>query len=200
MMDGWARNFDMSGVSFDQRMTATLVTRRHVVMAKHFKRKPGDRVVFHNRFGKQLERKLVAVKAAHGDIAVGLLDSEVSPDYTVYPLPSPRVDFSHLVGRTAVVTDQHRRIYFHRVNFVSPYIMGFRHQEPKQNGWGKKLVGGDSGNPSFLISGNELVLVETHTSGGAGAGPFYGGAEIQDKLQAVIDDLAPGYRLRRKAL
>lgn len=200
MMNGWSRNFDMSGVSFDQRMTATLVTRRHVVMAKHYKRKPGALVIFHNRYGKRLERKLVAVKPVAGDIAVGLLDSDVPADFKVYPLPTPREDYSHLVGRTAVVTDQHRRIYFHNVNFANKYAMGFRHQEPKQNGWGKKLVGGDSGNPSFLISGNELVLVETHTSGGAGSGPFYGGAEVQEKLQAVIDELAPGYRLKRRAL
>ncbi|MFT6863693.1 MAG: hypothetical protein ACJAVK_002254, partial [Akkermansiaceae bacterium] len=46
MMPGWSRNFDMSGVSFNQRMTATLVTRRHVVMAGHYLRKPGDKIVF----------------------------------------------------------------------------------------------------------------------------------------------------------
>jgi len=200
MMKGWSSNFDMSGVSFDQRMTATLVTRRHVVMAAHFIRKPGSKLIFHGRNGEQLERLLIQSKNAFGDVAVGLLDQEIPLGYKVYPLPVPREDFSHLVGRIAAVTDQNRRLFFHKVKVVNRFYMGFEHQAPVRHGWGKKLIGGDSGNPSFLISGNDLVLVETHSTGGAGAGPFYGSQEIQKKLQAAITGLASGYSLRTKKL
>ncbi|MDC0305749.1 hypothetical protein OAL16_01010 [Akkermansiaceae bacterium] len=93
MMTGWSRSFDMSGVSFNEKMTLTLVTRRHVIMASHYRRKPGDKVVFHNRMGKRIERTLVGVIGVVGDVAVGLLDLEVPPDLKVYALPAPREDF-----------------------------------------------------------------------------------------------------------
>jgi hypothetical protein len=200
MMPGWSRNFDMSGVSFNERMTLTLVTPRHVVMASHYRRRPGSKVVFHNRMGKRVERTLIGVAGVAGDVAVGLLDSDVPGDLKVYPLPAPREDFTGLVGRTAVVTDQNRRIFFHEVWRVGPTSIGFRHPKPAKHGWGKNLVKGDSGNPSFLISGGELVLIETHTTGGGGSGPFYGSSGIQEKLAAAITRLAPGYRLRFKSL
>ena len=199
MMDGWSRNFDMSGVSFNEKMTLTLVTRRHVVMASHYRRRPGAKVVFHNRMGKRVERTLVSVFGVVGDVAVGLLDSDVPPDLKIYALPEPRENFSSLKGETAVVTGQNRRIFFHEIDRVSPTVIGFRHPKLAKHGWGKNLVKGDSGNPSFIISGNELVLIETHTSGGGGSGPFYGCPIIQEKLSAAITRSVPGYRLRFKS-
>lgn len=200
MMGGWSRNFDMSGISFNEKMTLTLVTRRHVVMAYHYRRKPGAKAVFHNRAGEKVERTLVSVTRVVGDVAVGLLDSDVPLDLKVYSLPRPRENFSHLKGATAAVTDQNRRIFFHEIDRVSPTSIAFRHPKLGKHGWGKNLVKGDSGNPSFLISGEELVLIETHTSGGGGSGPFYGSPLIQKKLSAAISNLAPGYQLRLKSL
>ncbi len=200
MMPGWARNFDMSGVSFNQKMTATLVTRKHIVMAGHYLRKPGDKVIFHDRHGKRLERTLVKTKRLKYDVGVGLLDRDVPATHRIYPLPKTRQDFSNIVGRTAAVTDQNRRIFFHEISRVNQFTTGFQHPKPILHGHSKKLVSGDSGNPSFLISGNELVLIETHTFGGSGSGPFYGGTVIQKNLQAAITEMAPGYLLKFKAL
>ena len=200
MMPGWSRKFDMSGVSFNEKMTLTLVTRRHVIMASHYRRRPGAKVVFHNRMGKRIERTLIDVIGVVGDVAVGLLDLDVPPDLKIYALPAPRKDFSFLKGTTAAVTGQNRRIFFHEIDRVGSNSITFRHPKVAKNGWGKNLVKGDSGNPSFLISEDELVLIETHTSGGAGSGPFYGSSFIQEKLSAAITTLAPGYRLRLKSL
>ncbi len=200
MMEGWSRNFDMSGVSFNEKMTLTLVTRRHVVMASHYRREIGAKVVFHNRMGKRIERTLVGVTGVVGDIAVGLLDLDVPLDLKVYALPEPRKDFSLLKGATAAVTDQNRRIFFHEIDRIGLTSISFRHPKLAKHGWGKNLVKGDSGNPSFLISDDELVLIETHTSGGSGSGPFYGSPIIQEKLSVAITTLAPGYRLRLKSI
>lgn len=192
---GWSSTFDMSGVSFDSRKTATLVTPRHVVMANHFKRKPGEKVVFHNRKGKRVERLLVDVRKVFTDVAVGLLDRPVPADLKVYPLPAPGTNGKELIGRLAAVTDQNRRIFFHRIGSVSGGL-SFRYEDPPRVGWSKKLVGGDSGNPSFLPVGSELILIETHTGGGPGAGPYYGFPMLQEKLQNTINTLSPGYQLR----
>jgi hypothetical protein len=169
-------------------------------MASHYRRKPGAKVVFHNRMGKRIERTLVDVIEVVGDVAVGLLDLDVPPDLKVYTLPTLRKDSLLLKGTTAVVTDQNRRIFFHEIERAGSTSITFRHPKVAKHGWGKNLVKGDSGNPSFFISEDELVLIETHTSGGAGSGPFYGSPLIQEKLSAAITTLAPGYALRLKSL
>lgn len=196
----WARSFDMSGVSFDDKRTATLVTPRHVVMAAHYTRKPGSRVVFHDRNGKRLERKLVTTRKVLGDVAVGLLDEEVPSRFKVYPLIHRSTTPEQILGRLAAVTDQNRRIFFHRIKKFRQSMIVFGYDAPTTVGWGKKLVSGDSGNPSFLPVGNDLALIETHTGGGAGVGPYYGNPELQDKLQDRITELAPGYLLRFRKL
>ncbi|YCM43586.1 hypothetical protein V2O64_19960 [Verrucomicrobiaceae bacterium 227] len=193
---GWASGMDMSGVSFDERMTATLVSRRHVVMANHFQRKVGMKVVFHDRQGKYLERYLVQVSGVAGDVAVGLLDRPVPGGYRVYPLPASSTVPEALVGRPVVVSDQNRRLFFHKVRRVGGGGISFEFDREDKHGWGKSLVSGDSGNPSFLIVGRELVLVETHTTGGPGAGPYYGNAGVQEKLKAVMARMDPAYTFR----
>jgi len=196
LADGWIRGMDMSGVAFDAKMTATLVSRRHVVMAAHYIRKVGDQVIFHDRTGKFLERKLVEVAKVHGDIAVGLLDEPVPDQYRSYPLPSTKSDARKLIGRPVVVTDQHRRIFFHRIQAISPLMVFLQYDVQDRHGWGKKLIAGDSGNPSFLIVGRELVLLETHTTGGAGAGPYFGSEINQQKLGKIMKEMDPQYSFR----
>ena len=193
---GWPSGMDMSGVSFDDRKTATLVSRRHVVMANHFKRAVGAKLVFHDRQGKYLERRLVEVRKVHGDVAVGLLDLPVPAGYRVYPLPAPTTDPASLIGRPVVVTDQHRRLFFHKVGRAGFGGISFEYDVEDKHGWGKKLVSGDSGNPAFLIVGRELVLVETHSTGGPGAGPYYGDGELQGKLAAEMAEMDPTYPFR----
>ena len=193
---GWPSGMDMSGVSFDQKMTLTLVSRRHVVMAAHYYRSPGDRVVFHDRQGRFLERKLIEKKKVHGDSAVGLLNEPVPPGYRAYPLPDSSTDREKLIGRPVMVTDQNRRLFFHKVRAVSQFGISFEYDVDDRHGWGKKLVAGDSGNPSFLIVGKQLVLVETHTSGGPGAGPYYGSELLQENLRKVMAEMDPRFTFR----
>ena len=193
---GWPSRMDMSGVSFDQRQSATLISRRHVVMAAHYQRKIGAKVIFHDRRGKFLERTLIQRARVLGDVAVGLLDRPVPPGYRTYPLPSPTTDPASLIGLPVIVTDQNHRLFFHKVHRVSTVGISFIHDVEDKHGWGKNLVSGDSGNPSFLIAGGELVLLETHTSGGAGAGPYYGSATMQEKLREVMTEMDPAFPFR----
>ena len=193
MADGWTRGMDMSGVSFNDTRTATLITPRHVVMAKHYSRPAGTPVVFHDRGGNRIERKLIGFAPAAGDVMVALLDEPVPSNYRSYPLPSAS---SSLLNRHVIVSDQHRKLFVHKVAAVSGGVIVFKQDENDTYGWGKNLVVGDSGNPSFVISGNELVLVETHTTGGAGAGPYYGDATVQSSVRAAVAKLDPTYQIR----
>lgn len=192
---GWVNGFDMSGVSFNQYQTCTLITPRHVIMAKHYPRALHARVVFHDRSGKICERFLVKRRNCIGDTAVGLLNQPVPEGYTAYPLPSPRTDTDRLQGLPIAVTDRDRNIFFHQVRRVTSgrLLMMFDTQE--RHGWAKKLISGDSGNPSFLISGGRLILTETHQTGGPGAGPYLGDPELQASIKQAVRQLDPSYRI-----
>ncbi len=186
----WTRKFDASGISFNDKRTCTLVTRQHVVMAAHYKRPIPSSVVFHDRNGKRLERVLVAARNVHGDCAVGLLNAPVPAGYKVYPLLAPSEGLAErLKGEFVLVTDQKKRVFVHEVRGVFGDRIGFTYDAKKKLGYGKMLVTGDSGNPSFIMVNGEPVLIETHHTGGAGAGPFYGSAVLIEKLKAQISAL-----------
>lgn len=186
----WTRKFDASGISFNDKRTCTLVTPQHVVMAAHYIRPHTKPVIFHDRKGKRLERFLVGVRKVHGDCAVGLLNQPVPAGYKVYPLLAPYEGLSEkLKGEFVLVTDQHKRLFVHEVRGVYNDRISFTFDADKKIGYGKILVSGDSGNPSFIMVNGEPALIETHHTGGAGAGPFYGNAELIEKLKAQIQSL-----------
>ncbi len=190
MNDTWTRKFDASGISFNNKRTCTLVTRQHVVMANHYQRKIPSSVVFHDRNGKRLERVLVAARRVHGDCAVGLLNEPVPAGYKAYPLLAPNEGLEERIkGEFVLVTDQKKRVFVHEVRGVSKEMIFLTYDAKKKLGYGKMLVSGDSGNPSFIMVNGEPVLIETHHTGGAGAGPFYGSAVIIEKLKAQIQAL-----------
>lgn len=196
MADGWALSMDMSGVSFNDTRTATLITPRHVVMAKHYARDAAEKMIFHDRSGKRIERKLIGFSAASGDVMVGLLDEAVPSNYRPYALPTTDSDVTRLVDLPVIVTDQNRRLFIHLVARIGTGQIAFKQDERDLYGWGKNLVVGDSGNPSFVISGNQLVLVETHTTGGSGAGPYYGDPTVQSTIRAAVEKLDSSYTIR----
>lgn len=196
MAEGWTRGFDMSGVSFNDTRTVTLITPRHVVMAKHYPRAAGSPIVFHDRGGNRIVRKIIGFMGAKGDVTVGLLDEPVPSNYTSYPLPDPSTDAARLVGRPVIITDQKRCLFVHLVDKVGGGNIAFKHDKEERYGWGKKLIVGDSGNPAFLISGKQLVLLETHSTGGPGAGPYYGDPQVQASIREAAAKLDPSHRIR----
>ncbi len=198
----WTRKFDASGISFNHKRTCTLVTRQHVVMAAHYKRKVPSSVVFHDRNGRRLERVLVSAVNVVGDCAVGLLNEPVPSGYKVYPLLAYDANIAEkLKGEFVLVTDQKKRVFVHEVGGLGKSAGGgsmifLRYDANKKVGYGKILVSGDSGNPSFIMKNGEPVLIETHHTGGAGAGPFYGDPVLHKKLAEAIQQLGGVGRLR----
>lgn len=196
MATGWTQNIDMSGVSFNDPRTATLITPRHVLMAKHYARPPAAPVIFHDRTGKRLLRKIIGFQPASGDTIVGLLDEPVPSDYHSYPLPAPTTPPSALLGKHVIVSDQKRNLFIHLISSIDSGIVTFQHDPAKLHGWSVNLVSGDSGNPSFIISGKNLILLQTHTTGGPGAGPYLGDPTVQSSIRTAVQKLDPTYRIR----
>jgi hypothetical protein len=153
-------------------------------------------VVFHVRNGKRLERKIICLVAAQNDVMVGLLDEPVPSSYTSCPLPDQSSDISSLIDKPVIVTDQKRSLFLHLVAGVGGGSIGFKQDESDRYGWGKNLIGGDSGDPSFLIVGKQLALAETHTSGGSGSGSYYGDPAIRGGIRGAVAKLVGSYRIR----
>ena len=139
------------------------------------------------------------------DCAVGLLNDPVPKGYKVYPLLKPEPALGEkLKGEFVLVTDQNRRLFVHEVGQISKLTNGYSHitlryDASKKIGYGKVLVRGDSGNPSFVMVKGEPVLIETHHGGGAGAGPFYGDVDLHEKLKAAIQALGGSGSIRTVA-
>jgi hypothetical protein len=200
----WGGNFtrrmNFTGVAWDDSRTATLVSPEHVVMAAHYPRPVGSTLVFHDRRGRPQRRVLAAVESLAGiaDLAVGRLHAPLPDSVRPYRVLSPSDGYGTLTGCLAVVTDQHRKAFVHEIGGVSGNGISFRHPASSRisSHLTKNLVTGDSGNPSFLLVGGELVLIETHTTGGPGAGPFLSAPPVFAAINAAMSKLGGGHQLR----
>lgn len=192
----WAKGavgtIDLSGVSFDNPRTATLITPRHVLMAKHYRRKAGARLVFHDRSGRRHEARLVAVKWAAVDLAVGQLDRALP--LRPYRVLSPRSDYGSLLqGVPVLVTNRQRLVFCHQIAVITKgWVRLDRSEVPGVAG---NLIVGDSGNPSFLLIRGEPILLETHTVGGFGGGPFVSNPATFAAINRLIAQLGGRERL-----
>jgi hypothetical protein len=163
-------------------------------------------IVFHERSGKPHARMMQQViklgdRGLQCDVAVGLLNEPLPDSIRRYPLPAMREDEGlALIGATALVTDQKRRLYFHRVADVQAGWLRMRFDDNFSKARRKSLAKGDSGHPTFILSEGELVLVATHTISGPGTGPYYGSRAIQDKLREVVRELDPEFKFRTLVL
>jgi hypothetical protein len=197
----WGQNFtrrlDFTGVAWDDTRTVTAVSPLHVVMAAHYQRPVGSTVVFHDRSGRPQRRTLVAVESLSSiaDVAVGKLDSPLPSGVKPYRLLPLSTGYGSLVGCLALVTDQQRRAFVHEIASIQGNSVSFRHSGRISPILRKNLITGDSGHPSFLLVGGEMVLIGTHTSGGPGGGPFYSAPQIFSAVDAAMTTLGGGYRL-----
>tara|TARA_R100001463_G_scaffold74977_1_gene129011 strand:+ start:833 stop:1714 length:882 start_codon:yes stop_codon:yes gene_type:complete len=197
--DNWLSRFDFSGVAWDGKRAGTLITRQHILFAKHYPRAKGSVVTFVDRNGDPAQRRVIKTAKYPGsscDVAVGLLDTPVPSTVCYYPLLPSGYDWSlALRGAQLLVTDQQRKALFFGVSFVlddghmgSPESLSAYGNLGIPTALRERLVPGDSGHPSFLVfPGNQLVLVSTSHHGGLGMrGPFLGGDRVQHWIKAVL--------------
>ena len=181
----WTYSLDLTGVSWNDSRTCTLIDPQHVVMAAHYIR-PGDvAVMFHDRNGNQIERYITQVHtlAPMADVAVGRLNLSVPSSIKTYRFANGN-DLQP--GRAVFVTDQTKTVSLHSVRNHSGKSIAFSFDPTVPSIYQRNLVVGDSGNPSFVIQGGDLRLLETHTYGGSGTGPCYADPAIQSAIRAII--------------
>lgn len=186
--NNWAAPLDFSGVSWNDPRCATLISPSHVVMAAHFIRDAHTPAMFHDRLGQPEERFIVSHKvlAGVGDIAVGKLNMRLPSGYKAYRFASV-ADVTP--GTPVITTDQTLTASIHQVRGVFGKGIAFDWVPSLDPIYRRNLIPGDSGHPTFILKNGELLLVETHTTGGPGAGPFYGDPEVQQAIRAAMAEL-----------
>lgn len=202
----WLKDIDLSCASpwndsCGTQRAGTLISKRHVVFAKHFPLWSGARILFVDKGGEVCPCNVEKTKEVAGtDIMVGSLNAEVTPN--IRPARILPDDFTKYIGcgrgmPLATLTRQ-EQAYLSELNEIPtngapPKV---RNIAPKLKLWQSfraGIVGGDSGNPAFLIIGDEAVLLYCLHMGGLGSGPWI--HLHRREVQAAMDELCPGYKL-----
>ncbi len=156
-------------------------------MAAHFTRPSDVPLIFHDLAGNPQERYIASVRhLAAGDIAVAKLNRPLPPSIKCYRFANAS---DAIIGRPVIVSDQTKTLSIHRLAGISGAVVQFDYLTNLNAIYRRNLIVGDSGNPSFLVKNGELVLLETHTTGGPGAGPFYADPDVQAAIHAAMKQM-----------
>lgn len=185
--NNWTHPFDLTGVSWNDSRTATLIAPSYVVMAAHFPRPANVPLIFHDREGNPQERYIASVRMLGvGDIAVAKLNRPLPSGIKCYRFANTS---DATIGRPVIVSDQTKTLSVHRLAAISGAVVQFDYFPNLDATYRRNLIVGDSGNPSFLVKNGDLVLLETHTTGGPGAGPFYADPNVQAAIRTTMNEM-----------
>ena len=202
----WLKGVDFSCVSpwndsSGALRAGTLISKRHIIFAKHYSLWKGVRILFVGQDGEVCPCRISATKALEKtDITIGLLDYEVTPN--IRPAKVLPANFADYIGEgkglPIVTFNQREQAYLSQLNGITTKVnlSAVTNVSSTNRNW-KALAGrigpGDSGNPAFLLIGNEAIFLYCLSSGGVGNGAleFY----HRDEIQKAMDELCPGYKL-----
>lgn len=202
----WLKDVDFSCASpwndsCGAARAGTLISKRHVIFAKHFPLWKGVRILFVDGEGEVCPCRIEATKAfEESDIMIGLLDYEVAPN--IHPAKILPDDFAKYIGNgnglPVVTFNQREEAILTELNGISTNRVelwqGSHQPTIKEHAaFRKPLVGGDSGNPAFLLIGKELILLYCLKNGNCGGGPSI--YRQRKEIQKAMDELCPGYVL-----
>ena len=198
----WLKDVDFSCASpwSDNAGTlraGTLISKRHIVFAKHFALWKGVRILFTDNVVGVCPCYVGASKAIPGtDIQVAALDSEVTPN--IRPAKILPEDYAKWIGDgrglPIVTFNRCEEVFLSECRGITSN--GVSNVASTNGVWkvfGGKIVVGDSGNPAYLLIGNEPILLYCLYSGGVGHGPAI--HRYRREIQAAMDELCPGYKL-----
>lgn len=198
----WLKDVDFSCVSpwTDESGTlraGTLISKRHIIFAKHFPLWKGVRILFVDQDGEVCPCRVLEIKALQRcDIMIGSLDYEVTPN--IHPAKILPENYEKYIGDgkglPVVTFNQREQVFLSQLKGITSNIVS--NVAATNTAWralGGKMVGGDSGDPAFLLVGNEPILLYCLFGGGVGHGPSV--FRWRREIQAAMDELCPGYKL-----
>jgi plastocyanin len=205
----WTGDLDLTCMSpsnsnMDNRKAGTLITDKHIVFAAHYSLNVGDTVRFVTEDNEVIERKIVDKTRAPEysslwpDYVIAELDSPVPESITSsYFLPD-NVDslLGNNGGRYApgLVLDQEEKALIADISSNSEGGRSTYFRYPDSNSdrydYSETIIGGDSGNPSFLIINGQLTLQSVWTYGGGGSGTNL--TTMKHSMQDIIEEFSFG--------
>ncbi|MGB7157114.1 MAG: hypothetical protein WBD40_03545 [Tepidisphaeraceae bacterium] len=207
----WCADLDLTCISpwngsGGVRQAGTLVSPRHLVNAEHYPYGPGTVVRFVTHGNQVFSRTVTAAvnvgppnstDAYDSDVRVCLLDSDVPASISFAKvLPADvedRFGESLAVGVPGFGLDQEEKASVRDLIRIDNWVTYRVPHDATRQAFYDPIVGGDSGNPAFLVVDGELVLVATWTSGGWGHGPDY--SRYLDEINGAMTTLGGGYQL-----
>lgn len=182
---------------------ATLITPRHFVTATHIKMPVGTKVTFINQSGDAVTRTVSgSVDIPNSDITVGVLDNAIDSSIKYYQVIDYKKLYSFLYDGSSgnnivletpiAVFNQMRRVFIRRIKPDTSIVYGIlhdRYSSGSRASFGGDLIGGDSGQPGFLIIKNQPVLLFVNGSAVSGNGI---GSRISE-INTAISSLGGGY-------
>ncbi len=202
----WAKGVDFSCASpwnsaGGAQRAGTLISKRHIVFAKHFPLWKGVRIVFVDNEGRVCPCTVEGTKTiGKSDIAVGVLNADVTPN--IHPAKILPDDFARFIGDgnglPLVKFNQKEQLLLSGLCYVptnglpTRTVFNYAYEDGQRLKFDGRIVSGDSGNPSFLLVGDRLILMYC-IQGGGGTGPAL--HLYRREIQKAMDDLCPGYKL-----
>lgn len=197
----WANGIDLSGISpwnsgSGYLYGITAIAPDCVAGAHHAFPGNGSVVAFVTASNQVVTRVLVSsVQLGITDIRIGVLDQNLPSSITHYTvLPGNFLDYLPSFARTVplVVLDQEEKFIVQDITSMSGAdlshdVSGAALRAP----YTEALVGGDSGNPFFLVVGGQLVLLGCHFS--PNGGQHYGAYIPQ--INSAMTSLGSEYQL-----
>lgn len=212
----WAGDIDWSGISpwnndfntniYGYYKAGTLVSPRHLIFASHFRIANGSSLIFIDRNGDMVTRKIADFRSIpNTDISIASLDSDVPETVAFYPvfkksdlqiyLKDGSTDTS--LNLPFVLFDRDDHIVVRSTNknrFFDPAVTTINHDiapSGKRAEFNEDLVLGDSGNPAFVLVGGQPVLIFTNFDYKSSSSLSY----YFDQINAAMTSLGGGYQL-----
>jgi hypothetical protein len=174
----------------DNQRSGTVITRRHVVNARHFPLEVGDTVYFNTLDNETVSRTITGRAlggddAVSNDVAVYTLDSDLPSSIVHCQVLGDSVTnrLSLVPGLVGFTVDQDRKCHIFNIRDIDN-TLNFTAPLGVLRGFYELFVAGDSGSPIFVVVGDKLVLVSTANS------MFFGPSYINrtDYLNQLIAD------------
>ena len=180
----------------------TAISKRHIIAAYHYGLPVGTTLWFMGTNGCAYTRHVTGLQAVtNTDILIESLDSEL-PD-AVMPVKILPANYSEYLddgrGLPVATFDQEEKLLVAETYAFPPFekrtsvIEAYSPNNLTRKAFFEYVIGGDSGNPRFLILGNQLVLLCTMRYGWGGSGDFV--THFKTEIQNTMNALCPGYQL-----
>lgn len=205
----WAGIWDLTPISpwnstDSNRRAGTLISPRHIIFAAHYQISTGATVRFvdasNNVVTRTMTNKLThpSYSNYYPDITVGVLDSDVPntisfakilpQNWSTY-LPS----LSNTYRIPALVLDQEEKALVSDLRGLTSNATFSTPTNTTRLGFFETIIGGDSGNPGFLIINGTLVILTVWTYQGAGLGTSI--VAQKTDINTMMSTLGGGYSL-----